>query len=640
MGKWTKKRAGVAATLVVGLFAGVVACGTKNNPPPGEIMLAVQTDMALPDDIDHVTVLAEVNGAVHFYQDYTYASGLRVPATIGFTTSNASEPVTFKVIGFKGAKARVLREAITTIPTNRLAVLPMPLSWLCDGQIMQVGSMGPDVTQPDFASNCPNPAQACVNGTCQDPTVDSSTLANYTPGGVFGGGSPDGGGSCFDTLLCFNGATDAQVDMTTCTIPAPADATKFNVALRQHVPGDGGPGDGICNADNSLCLVPLDSGPTGWFGVSSSAGPRIQLPAGVCKELAANLTPGLLATSACAAKTPSLPTCGPWSSIVAPETKDASAPSCTDGVKDGTESDVDCGGNCVFKCADNKSCTGSADCQHAYCNAQNKCATPTCSDMALNGNETDVDCGGGTCPPCAFGKGCANGSTDCTTGTCTMGKCSCPSGMVAVTPATGPLFCVDAHEVTNQQYGAFLPGPSVSTLPPVCIWKGGYHPAGATPNLPAANVDWCDAYAYCQSQGKRLCGQIGGLSNPIASFADATKSQWYDACTNGGANTYPYGATYGATTCNGAGYGAGAAIAVGQATQCIGGVPGLFDMSGNVSEWEDSCDSAGAGTAQNDNCRARGGAFSSQPADLQCNANLTYARSTTDASVGFRCCLF
>jgi hypothetical protein len=48
---------------------------------------------------------------------------------------------------------------------------------------------------------------------------------------------------------------------------------------------------------------------------------------------------------------------------------------------------------------------------------------PTCTDGIKDGNETDVDCGGGTCPPCALGKMCNVGS-DCASGSCTSGVCT------------------------------------------------------------------------------------------------------------------------------------------------------------------------------------------------------------------------
>ncbi|MBL4662580.1 MAG: T9SS type A sorting domain-containing protein, partial [Flavobacteriaceae bacterium] len=52
-------------------------------------------------------------------------------------------------------------------------------------------------------------------------------------------------------------------------------------------------------------------------------------------------------------------------------------PTCTDGIQNGDETGVDCGGtNCA------------------------PCAVPTCTDGIQNGDETGVDCGGTNCAPC------------------------------------------------------------------------------------------------------------------------------------------------------------------------------------------------------------------------------------------------
>src|SRR5262245_45609279 len=42
---------------------------------------------------------------------------------------------------------------------------------------------------------------------------------------------------------------------------------------------------------------------------------------------------------------------------------------------------------------------------------------PTCNDGIENGDETDVDCGGSRCDPCDVGKGCARPS-DCRSQVC------------------------------------------------------------------------------------------------------------------------------------------------------------------------------------------------------------------------------
>ena len=73
------------------------------------------------------------------------------------------------------------------------------------------------------------------------------------------------------------------------------------------------------------------------------------------------------------------------------------APTCADGVQNGDETGVDCGG--------------------ATCDA-----CPTCSDSVQNGDETGVDCGGGTCAACALGSGC-DVDADCLSGVCAAGVC-------------------------------------------------------------------------------------------------------------------------------------------------------------------------------------------------------------------------
>jgi len=104
---------------------------------------------------------------------------------------------------------------------------------------------------------------------------------------------------------------------------------------------------------------------------------------------------------------------------------------CSDGVKDGLETDVDCGSQaCAVPCDAGKNCTINLDCKSGLCNSSTKkCAelNATCSDQKKNGNETDVDCGG-NCPDCLSGKGCLNNS-DCRSGACdnSTHKCVLPN---------------------------------------------------------------------------------------------------------------------------------------------------------------------------------------------------------------------
>ncbi|MEA2750934.1 MAG: hypothetical protein QOI41_5077 [Myxococcales bacterium] len=86
-----------------------------------------------------------------------------------------------------------------------------------------------------------------------------------------------------------------------------------------------------------------------------------------------------------------------------------------DGKKNLDETDVDCGGPSAPKCADGKDCGADGDCETGYCPADTKkCIAPTYSDGVQNGTETDLDCGGtgmGS-KPCAQGLSCKV-DTDC-----------------------------------------------------------------------------------------------------------------------------------------------------------------------------------------------------------------------------------
>jgi hypothetical protein len=92
---------------------------------------------------------------------------------------------------------------------------------------------------------------------------------------------------------------------------------------------------------------------------------------------------------------------------------------CNDMVKNGAETDVDCGGGTCPACGFNKGCLVSTDCVGQSC-VNAKCAA-TCTDGEKDGAETDIDCGG-TCSGCVTGKTCTTNG-DCLSGKCTGGVC-------------------------------------------------------------------------------------------------------------------------------------------------------------------------------------------------------------------------
>jgi hypothetical protein len=94
-----------------------------------------------------------------------------------------------------------------------------------------------------------------------------------------------------------------------------------------------------------------------------------------------------------------------------------SRPTCKDRVRNGDETDVDCGGSCGA-CQPGLRCNADADCQ-TRC-IIGTCALPTCNDGVLDGFETDVDCGLACKVGCASGRQCIEGH-DCASGVCSMG---------------------------------------------------------------------------------------------------------------------------------------------------------------------------------------------------------------------------
>jgi formylglycine-generating enzyme len=249
------------------------------------------------------------------------------------------------------------------------------------------------------------------------------------------------------------------------------------------------------------------------------------------------------------------------------------------------------------------------------------------------------------------GSAGSGGSSGCGSVTCgPLEQCFdndlCVAKLVPVTGGYG----VDATEVTAAQYAAWLAtSPSPTALPVHCTsWRSSFHPGEGTGNHPVVKVDWCDAYGYCAGVGKRLCGKIGAGPNAYGSYKDAAKSQWFNACSSGNANGYPYGNAYDGQACNGyeekeSGCWKGncsllpvASLAGCQST--IGGYEGVFDLSGNVYEWEDSCE---ATSGHDDACRMRGGSnvdalyyFTHE----RCDYGSSYFRGFTGAVHGFRCC--
>lgn len=196
-------------------------------------------------------------------------------------------------------------------------------------------------------------------------------------------------------------------------------------------------------------------------------------------------------------------------------------------------------------------------------------------------------------------------------------EAGCPSGMVTI-PDAG--YCIDGIEVTEAKWKAFLDADAGKTmLPAACAYKTAFAAGSARDGgLPVSNVDWCDASGYCAWLGKRLC----------------VASEWTTACNGGSGTTFPYGNVFDDQKCNGGPL--NTPVVPGTFAQCVGPIPGIFDMSGNMDEWDVTCASS---VGEADLCQTRGGDWQNDGAgELMCTSIQARARNSILGQVGFRCC--
>jgi hypothetical protein len=325
------KRTRCLAALIAALVpaAGALSCSAET----GELVVVIQTDMDLPKDIDSLRLEITSSGIPWHADDYERLGkddGLKLPATIGIVTPNdSSRPVTIRIIARRGGKngeVRVLREATTTIPSDRIAVFHMPFSFLCDGLAKEDAVTGA-VENDGCAAG-----ETCVAGDCVSSKLAAPPPKTYEENEVFGGGTGQGDGTCFDVTGCMEGGSlatpivrenpDKDVpgeDPEVCSIKVDPGAGDINLAILAET-------SGMCGAEG--CFVPLDAGSLeGWTRAEEDQ-TILVLPGAICRMrgekvrgvVTAPLKPG------CPLKEVRTPTCGPWSSVGSQPPPGASKP--------------------------------------------------------------------------------------------------------------------------------------------------------------------------------------------------------------------------------------------------------------------------------------------------------------------------
>lgn len=214
-------------------------------------------------------------------------------------------------------------------------------------------------------------------------------------------------------------------------------------------------------------------------------------------------------------------------------------------------------------------------------------------------------------------------------------------------------FCIDNTEVTKAQYDEFLRALEPVKTDGPCSFNTTYEArdyvwmATTEADQAVAGVDWCDARDYCTWAGKRLCGRVGGGSLTYDEHA-ASDAQWYAACSQGVGRRHPYGTVADDDARPGACYldepdtttGRQAIVATYPACVLVG--TDVHDLLGNVQEWIDACEPAGA-TPATSHCKVVGGVWYFGSSYSTCSffdpsGGPGIERATAEKHTGFRCC--
>jgi hypothetical protein len=285
-------------------------------------------------------------------------------------------------------------------------------------------------------------------------SLSPTTGASDSLSGTTSSGADDG--SSTDPVTPTEGATSTSTTSTSTTTGDTGDTSTTGDATDSTSGGTGGcdgPEDcpeppechlatceaGVCGEDLAPAGNPCQAGVCDGLGACVECLAEIDCPQGqicldaqcVAPSCADGLHNGQETDIDCGG--PSCPPCGPGGDCQTGSdcvsgvcTGGACQPaSCEDGVANGDETGVDCGGPTCPQCQPGGGCQTGSDCASGVC-TDGACQAPTCNDNVQNGQETGVDCGGPTCPKCQPGGGCQTGS-DCASGVCTGGACQAPS---------------------------------------------------------------------------------------------------------------------------------------------------------------------------------------------------------------------
>lgn len=191
-------------------------------------------------------------------------------------------------------------------------------------------------------------------------------------------------------------------------------------------------------------------------------------------------------------------------------------------------------------------------------------------------------------------------------------------------------FYVDKFEVTVEAYNVFRRAANY-IKPEVPFFQGDYAILD-TPNFPVVGVSWADAVNFCNWAGKRLL----------------TEAEWEKAARGTHGLIYPWGNKVLSKRANFAGKADGFEFMAPAGSYPAGrSVYGVYDMSGNVSEWVADWYSQfyyqqaplmkPEGPGSGKNRVFRGGSWDARRVDIRSAKRFAATVGRKDSIVGFRC---
>jgi hypothetical protein len=201
---------------------------------------------------------------------------------------------------------------------------------------------------------------------------------------------------------------------------------------------------------------------------------------------------------------------------------------CADGMKDGNETDVDCGGSCPG-CADGKDCDVASDCSSSFC------SNGTCAACAMDGDCASGDhCTNGVCTvqqgdgqPCTGADGCASGF--CADGFCCDSACTgtCQACSKALNGAGSDGQCGDIQEGTDPKNQCTDQGMASCGHDGECDGNGAcqLYAAGTLCSAAGCNngqlsgASTCDGTGTCQPGEMTSCSPYASCNGAVCASA-------------------------------------------------------------------------------------------------------------------------